>query len=388
VISSLGGVFEAVPLRRLLQKLERPVRDDDGVVTSFRDGQVTLRSLRREDGFTMSDQESGYQGVMPGDIVIHGLDAFAGSIGVSDSRGKCSPVYHVCRPEAGADPRFVAYALQAEADSGYLALQAGNVRQRAVDFRNWQTLARIDIPLPDSAQQRRIADYLDLHLALIDRVVRQRRNARSIVAERLSSSLHAQVFDAEGAHRPVSALAEYVNGQPFKPDDFTPSGLPVIRIRQLVDPDAEPDLFDGAVPDRVLLRNGDLIFSWSASLEVRIWDRGPAILNQHLFKVLPHDGVNRDWLRWALHVARADFAELMHGSTMTHVTRPMMREVTVPVPDEAIQRRIAREANRLDMQLSAVLGSMDAQLSLLSERRRSLLAGAVCGRIEIQGSAA
>lgn len=76
----------------VLTLLQRSVRPDDGVITCFRDGEVTLRSNRREDGFTMSDREIGYQGINAGDLVIHGMDGFAGAIGISDSRGKGSPV--------------------------------------------------------------------------------------------------------------------------------------------------------------------------------------------------------------------------------------------------------------------------------------------------------
>lgn len=78
----------------VLQK--RPVRESDDVVTCFRDGEVILRSLRRTEGFTMSDKEIGYQGINEGDIVIHGMDGFAGAMGVSKSTGKGSPVLVVC----------------------------------------------------------------------------------------------------------------------------------------------------------------------------------------------------------------------------------------------------------------------------------------------------
>lgn len=64
----------------------------DEVITCFRDGEVTLRKNRREEGYTFSEKEIGYQGIEEGDLVIHGMDGFAGSIGVSDSKGKGSPV--------------------------------------------------------------------------------------------------------------------------------------------------------------------------------------------------------------------------------------------------------------------------------------------------------
>ena len=71
----------------LFQKMDRPVRESDEVVTCFRDGTVTLRKNRRMTGFTESLKEIGYQGIRRGDLVIHAMDAFAGAIGVADSDG-------------------------------------------------------------------------------------------------------------------------------------------------------------------------------------------------------------------------------------------------------------------------------------------------------------
>ncbi len=77
----------------LFVKEERPARKEDGIVTCFRNGEVTLRTNRKTDGFTIALKEHGYQGIRKGDLVIHNMDAFAGAIGVSDSDGKSTPVY-------------------------------------------------------------------------------------------------------------------------------------------------------------------------------------------------------------------------------------------------------------------------------------------------------
>jgi type I restriction enzyme S subunit len=152
--------WSLVQLRRIMQKSTRPVKSGDTVVTAYRDGTVTLRSNRREEGYTFSDTEVGYQGVEPGDLVFHALDGFAGAVGVSDSRGKASPVYHVCSMRSDDDARFMSLALRAMGVSGFLELQAGNVRQRSVDFRTWETFARLPVPKPPVSEQRRIADEL------------------------------------------------------------------------------------------------------------------------------------------------------------------------------------------------------------------------------------
>ena len=94
-IGNMPSHWEVIRGKYILRYMQKPVRDDDGVITCFRDGEVTLRSNRREDGFTMSDKEIGYQGIDIGDLVVHGMDGFAGAIGISDSRGKASPVLNV-----------------------------------------------------------------------------------------------------------------------------------------------------------------------------------------------------------------------------------------------------------------------------------------------------
>ena len=90
----------------------------------------------------------------------------------------------------------------------------------------------------------------------------------------------------------VMYLADFVNGNAYKPADFGDSGTPVVRIKQLLDETAEFDL--APVPPRpVWLEDGDLVFSWSATLAVRFWNRGKALLNQHLFRVDVHPGIDR-----------------------------------------------------------------------------------------------
>lgn len=94
-IGEIPATWNIIRGKYLLKYLQKPVKEDDGVITCFRNGEVTLRSNRREDGFTMSDKEIGYQGIDVGDLVVHGMDGFAGAIGISDSRGKASPVLNV-----------------------------------------------------------------------------------------------------------------------------------------------------------------------------------------------------------------------------------------------------------------------------------------------------
>lgn len=175
---------ESARIGLLLTKQSRAVRQDDGVVTAFRDGQVALRSRRREEGFTMSFSEAGYQGVEPGDLVFHGLDGFAGAVGVSEDRGKVSPVCHVCTATTLASERFMAWALRALAANEFLEAYAFSVRQRSVDFRNWTTFAGLPITYVPLDEQVRIADRLDDVTAKIDAMLGKVAALKALLIER------------------------------------------------------------------------------------------------------------------------------------------------------------------------------------------------------------
>lgn len=152
----------------VLQK--RPVRESDEVVTCFRDGEVILRSLRRTEGFTMSDKEIGYQGINEGDIVIHGMDGFAGAMGVSKSTGKGSPVLVVCSPKYDAIPQYVIYYLRALAMTDVFIALATGIRERSCDLR-WNKISELEFILPFSAEQQKIASFLDRKCAEIDEMI-------------------------------------------------------------------------------------------------------------------------------------------------------------------------------------------------------------------------
>lgn len=148
-------------LRRVVKKLARPIVPTDEVITAFRDGQVTARSVRRNEGYTVSASlEPQGQGVEIGDIVIHGLDGFAGAIGDSEASGNCSPVYHVCLPTDGGNSAFYGRLLKLLARDDYLALYGASARERAVDFRNWKIFGQAPIPQVEPSIQHEIGNMI------------------------------------------------------------------------------------------------------------------------------------------------------------------------------------------------------------------------------------
>ena len=183
-LGKLPAHWQVKRAKTLFKKEQRPIRPNDGVVTCFRDGQVTLRTNRRTEGFTNSLKEIGYQGVRKGDLVIHNMDAFAGSIGVSESDGKMSPVCSICTPiHANVLPIYYALYLRALARDGFVKSLAKGIRERSTDFR-YGEFKELFLPLPPLPEQERIVKYLDAETGKIDRAIEVKRRQIALLRER------------------------------------------------------------------------------------------------------------------------------------------------------------------------------------------------------------
>lgn len=178
--------------------LNKPARETDEIITCFRDGEVTLRSNRREDGFTVSLTETGYQGIDVGDLIVHGMDGFAGAIGISDSRGKATPVLNVLNTTECK--KYIMYLMRSMAYCGlFLSLSTG-IRVRTCDT-NWKKLREIDYLLPDLFEQQNIANFLDAKCAEIDALAADiqtqidtlEQYKRSVITEAITKGLNPDV---------------------------------------------------------------------------------------------------------------------------------------------------------------------------------------------------
>lgn len=179
-IGNMPSHWEVIRGKYILRYMQKPVRDDDGVITCFRDGEVTLRSNRREDGFTMSDKEIGYQGIDIGDLVVHGMDGFAGAIGISDSRGKASPVLNVL--DTNQNKRYIMYYLRSMAYSDVFLALATGIRVRSCDLR-WNKLADLSYPVPPLDEQKAIVEHVDAVLAKADDVISDKKEQLATLDE-------------------------------------------------------------------------------------------------------------------------------------------------------------------------------------------------------------
>jgi restriction endonuclease S subunit len=157
----------------------------------------------------------------------------------------------------------------------------------------------------------------------------------------------------------LNDLAVYINGLAFKPADWKPTGTPIIRIQNLSNDMVSFNKTDKEFDPDYLVTKGDILVSWSATLDAFVWNREDAWLNQHIFRILPNlEEVSSEYLFLLLKEAIKDLSESSHkhGLTMKHINRGPFLDHLVPLPPLQEQERICLEFKKLQDEISKLRG--------------------------------
>jgi len=204
---------------------------------------------------------------------------------------------------------------------------------------NNSMLAQLPLFLPNIEEQVKIASILK---GLDDKI--DLLNRENATLEAMAETLFRQWFIEEAKEdweeKPLSSIATFLNGlacQKYPPKNEIEK-LPVLKIRELtngIGPDSDWATTD--VGEDYIIHSGDVVFAWSASLMVKIWDGGDCVLNQHLFKVTSTTYPKWFYYLWCKHHLN-EFIVIAqsHATTMGHIKRNDLDTamVLVPSPDE------------------------------------------------------
>ena len=185
----------------------------------------------------------------------------------------------------------------------------------------------------------------------------------------------------------VGESLRLVNGRAFKPTEWKKSGLPIVRIQNLNNPDAPFNYYEGQLPEKFLLDDGDLLFAWSGtpgtSFGAHIWRRGRAWLNQHIFKVHFDDKqFDKRYLQLAINRNLEQYIRAAHGGAgLAHITKGRFEESTLPCLPLDEQQRIVAEIEKQFTRLDAGMASLKRVQIALKRYRASVLKAACEGRL-------
>ncbi len=208
-------------------------------------------------------------------------------------------------------------------------------------------LKPFEIPLPPIEIQKEIVEQIEVKQKAIEgakQVIENLERERRYFGQSLKKLENVDMTE-------IGTICNLINGRAFKPEDWedkTSGGLPIIRIQNLNNPNSDFNYYSGKVKDDILIKNGDLLFSWSGSrgtsFGAHIWYGQDAILNQHIFKVVHKENINRNYLYHALNDAVNEIEQNLHGGVgLVHITKGNLEKIKIPIPKIDDQLKIVSE---------------------------------------------
>lgn len=159
-------------IKHILYKMKRSRPINAEILICSNKGTVFKRGESKTG--LISDDESIYQGVKSGDLLIHGMDTWHGAIAISNYNGMCTPVVHVC--ESTQNKAYIAYYLRNMATAKVFKLISNGVRQNTSDFRSWDKMGNVPVCLPPLPEQQEIVTYLDSKITNINQLCQAERS--------------------------------------------------------------------------------------------------------------------------------------------------------------------------------------------------------------------
>ena len=194
-----SGIFYMGPIKEtwsiskigyICTKLSRGFLPEDTALVCSNKGKVLVRDENAVG--KMVSEDNAMQGIRKGDIAIHGMDTWHGAIALSEYDGKITRVVHVC--DSTEDKRFVVYYMQYLAFQGVYKLISNGVRGNTSDFRSWDKVKDIYIPLPESREeQKKICDHLDLVCKEIETAIDNKREQLDMLEQYKKATIYEYV---------------------------------------------------------------------------------------------------------------------------------------------------------------------------------------------------
>lgn len=331
-----------------------------------------------------------------GDVLVANIRPYLKKVWFADSEGGCSSDVLVFRAKNGHCPSFLYTVLMQDAFFDYAMSGAKGSKMPRGDK---DQIMRYELPTFTYTEEENIGNMIVDIMSKIN-VNRQINDNLEAMAKQLydywfvqfdfpneegkpyKSSGGAMVWNEklkreipQGWHcGTLLDIAEYTNGlacQKYRPTDD--NKLPVIKIKEMHDGlSADTEWVKADIPDDVKVFDGDVLFSWSASLEVMLWAYGNGGLNQHIFKVTSKNGYPRSFYFYQLIHYVDVFKQMAEArkTTMGHITQDHLKQSTIALPPNV------DIANKLEEKLCPIFDAIvknSQEIMALTKQRDELL---------------
>jgi type I restriction enzyme S subunit len=395
-------------LDRLFRVVKEEARLDDEPISAFIDGVVTLRSNRPDAIIKGSGQEIGYKHLEKNDLVISGMNAHLGGLGISDSAGKCTPVYTILRKTQELNERYISYYLWHAAKSGYIKSLVNAVRYNSADFGP-QTIKNFMVLVPPIEDQVRIASYLDAQLATIDAISESKMKIQQLLSA-ASQAEFTNIFghpffssENNNASRRLGPCLLANDGGVWGDEPVGSGDSLVLRSTEISRRGYWRDLDDAAyrklekkdARNSRLMADDIVVTKASGSPDhigkAAIVTKEIEELNACFGNFMQRIRVNPDiylpeYLHFFLksHNARSQFNFLGTTSTgLMNISAEVLNNLRVPLVSLNEQQETIHFLREIEMNFDTKLDLMDKSISTFAEFKTALITAAVTGTFEI-----
>lgn len=327
-----------------------------------------------------------------GDILYGKLRPYFRKVYKPKFEGVCSTDIYVIRNKKLVDKDYLFYLVATEEFTNIANSGSSGTRMPRAD---WKQLEKSEWNLPDLPTQKQIAQILS---SLDDKIELnlQMNQTLEAMAQAIFKEWFVNFnfpgFDGElvdglpkgWKRESIDENIEFLNGlalQKFPPLDEE-EYLPVIKIRELRQGITNSsDKASTAIPQKYIINDGDILFSWSGSLDVVMWSNGKGALNQHLFKVSSEKYPKWFYYYWVKHflpIYQSIAAD--KATTMGHIQRRHLKESLINVPNS----EFLEKANDVLEPIFDRLKNNSIQIRTLTQTRDTLLPKLMSGELEIK----
>lgn len=319
---------------------------------------------------------NGYKKVSKGDFVIS-LRSFQGGIEYSEYDGIVSPAYTVLQPVREIYDGY--YRNYFKTASFIQRLNGAVYGIRDGKQIGYQDFGDMYIHCPPVEEQKKIAEILeqcDKVIALKQKCIDEEKRKKHGIVKRIFSSDAHKGWEEE----PLGSICTFINGRAYKQDELLKVGkYPVLRVGNLFTK-GEWYYSDLELAEDKYIDSGDLIYAWSASFGPQIWTGDKVIYHYHIWKVIPHARIDKNYLHQYFMYDVGLLAKEQQGGTMSHITKEAMEKRICRFPSLTQQKEIAQLLSMVDQKMEL----LQSELNEWEMKKKALMQLLLTGIVRVK----
>ena len=333
---------------------------------------------RGERNLTKKGLENSSAKLLPKRTVLLTTRAPVGYLAIADNEVTTNQGFRNLIPNTKTSSEFLFYLLRKNVE-----ILKSNSTGTTFGELSGSTLKSLRFPFPPLGEQTAIAKILSDLDSKIELNQQMNKTLEAIGQAIFKHWFNSGDIPEDWKTKPLDEIAEFLNGLALQkyPAKEGESYLPVIKIRELRNGITEQtDKASLNIPKEYIVDNGDVLFSWSGTLEVEIWTDGQGALNQHLFKISSNEYPKWFYYLWTKHFL-PKFRHIAEGkaTTMGHIQRHNLSESNVIIPD----KEKMKEMNEVMSPLIERMILLMLKSRNLDKIRDSLLPKLMSGKIRV-----